>query len=345
MPLVGLLAAGCGGVAPSGPAGAQGLVGEGSSVPEDHLPKAPGGTLWGDGFGDTQQRAVLDARRAVSEQITAKVSATTEAKISEDARGIDQRIDAKITSQTDFEHAELIKVIGFKRQEGGWAARAVLHKGEAAAIYEKEISADLKRLSGLAPVVKEALGTLDTAVLLSSDNSPGALMADINRKARILAILGGGGADEPGRNVQSVEKKASAARRKAVLRLKVTGKASDGIKRAAVEHVAKMLKRRGCSLTEGLSGPPAAGVPTADVTLKVASRDHTEGGVRYRYVGLEVVAKDARSARNVFRFSAMPDFIHGGGATWAQADKNVARRMGKKLAEKGQQGFEAITCR
>lgn len=342
--LAGLLAltlAGCGGAA-AGPGGAAAAAP--NAIPEDRLPPAPGGSLWGDGFGDTQQRAVLDARRAVSEQISAQVSAVVEAETSEDARGVDQKINAKIKSQTDFDHAELIKVIGFRREEGGWTARAVLDRGEAADVYEAEMKADLKRLSSLQPVVDEALATLDTAVLLSTESAPGAIMAELNRKARILAILGGRGEAKASKGVQSVEKKASALRRKAVLRLQVSGSASEGLKRAAVEKVSAMLKARGCRLTEGMSDTPAPGVPAANVELKVAARDHTEGGVRYRYVGLEVVARDARSKRNVFRFSAMPDFVHGGGATWAQADKNVARRMGKKLAEKDA-GFEAITCR
>ncbi|MFN3201707.1 MAG: hypothetical protein ACE366_25105 [Bradymonadia bacterium] len=340
---VALVSAGCGGAAGGG-GGGQGVQSS-NTIPEDKLPPAPSGSLWGDGFGDTQQRAVLDARRAVSEQITAKVTATVEAQTSEDATGIDQKIDQKIKSQTDFEHAELIKVIGFRREEGGWTARAALDRREAADVYEKELQADLERLKKLSPVVSESLKTFDTSILLSSEQSPGVLMAEMSRKARILAILGGRGDASGGQQVKSVERKASAARRRAVLRLSVTGSASEGLKRAAVQHVARMFKQRGCTLSEGLSGAPKAKVPTADVKLKVVSRDHKEGDVKYRYVGLEVVAADARSKRNIFRFSAMPDFAHGGGATWAQADKSAARKMGKKLKGAGGKAFEGITCR
>lgn len=337
----------CGGapVAPSGGSNAQ-VASSSGEIPEDHLPSPGGGVLWADGFGDTQTRAVQDAKRGVSEQITSEVTAVTEARTSESTgKGVEQSADMRLTSKTAFEHAELIKVIGFERKKNGWAARAVLRKSELADVYEKEIEAHREQLSNLKPVVDRAITSLDASILLSASNSPGAIIAQMRRKAQILKLLGAPTDLGALKEAKVLEKRASVLRKAAVLRVKLAGKASDGLKRATLEEVGRRLAKRGCRLTEAPHGQAKAGVVAADFILKVAARNHREDGVAYRYLGFELSGKDARNGRNVFRYSAMPDFVHGGGSNPAQADAAVARRLKKKLDNKAKGAFDGLICR
>ena len=325
------------------PSGARAVAAE--DVGKD-LPAPPRGSLWGDGFGDTQHQAVLNAKRAVSEQIVSKVQGSIEAREKESTgRGPEVDVSQKVTSETSFDHAELIKIAGFARGDNGWSARAVLDKSEAADVYEKEIEADRERLAALEPVVTKAIEVDDASILLSAGHSPGHLIAEQRRKGQVLAVLGRAGNIAPPSSAIALEKKASIARKGAVLRLEVEGKASPELRRAVVDSVSRALKARGCRLVEVKhETAPDAGL-AANVTLRVAVRNHSEDDLRWRYLGLEVVALDARSGKPIFRYSAMPELVHGGGTTWAQADAAVARRLDEKLPKKAGKRFDQITCR
>jgi hypothetical protein len=308
------------------------------------LPPAPPDHLWGDGFGGTAHEAVLDARRAVAEQIVAKVESVTEARASETNGKGEAEARTHVRSTSDFEHAELIRTLRVIERPGGFAARASLSRSRTAKLYQAEVEAAHERLKGLLPTVEAALGTLDTSVLLSAEHSPGTWLRRLQRKGQILSVLGRGDAARPPVEALRLEKRAAVARRRAVLRLTVSGKVPPRVRQGAVAEIARTLRERGCRIVEGRSGPPEAGVPTADLALRLSQRTHLEQGLDWRYLGLELRIQDARSKRPVMRFSGLPEFVHAGGKGWAKTDEALRRRLREKLAEKADAAFAQLTC-
>lgn len=312
---------------------------------EADLPPPPPNSLWGDGFGPDQRLASLDARRAVSEQVTARVSSETHATESEE-NGQGERtasVEVRVTSQ--FDHAELIHIHGVVERPGGWAARAVLHKDQAAEVYGAEVEADRERLRKLGPVLEEAIDKLDTAVLLSAEHSPALILARQLRRGQILEILGRSDAARPAPEELALARKVAPVRQRSRIRLAVHGDVSPRLRQAVQREVERMLKARGCLVLEAPHGPPEPEVPTADATLTIQSRDHREQGLDWRYVGFELSVVDARSQRPVFRYSGLPEFVHGGGPSLERADEAVARRLAELLPEKAGAAFDGITCR
>jgi hypothetical protein len=332
---------GHGGVRKPGPA---------RSTPEAaDLPPAPPGSLHADGFGPTLREASLDAKRAVSEQLRAKIASRLDAQETEDSlRGGSRDISQRIRTESDFEHAELIQIRGDAAVDGGFVVRAYLDRDRAAAVYREEIHAEQQKLQALAPVAEKALVEADTARLLRVDASPGAHLERLLSKRRILARVGDRDSDPGAQDdtaAEELERRVSAARRGVALRLQVEGEAPPTVRAATIEAVAKQFQARGCTLTEAPFDPVMPGVPAADVTLRLVVRDAREAGVEWRYLGFEVSAVDTRSKESFFRYTAMPDFAKGGGKGWDQADRGLVKALNDKLADKAPAAFAALTCR
>lgn len=312
---------------------------------EEALPRARADHIVGDGFGPTSRDAVLDARRAVSEQITANVESEIEGRQSEVNGKGEAEAFLRVRTTSAFDHAELLQTLGVVERPGGFAARVVLDRDRAAEVYAKELAADRERLAKLGPIVDEALLGLDSSILLSSPHVPAEVLAEMNRKAAILRTLGHPADVEVTADARALEARAAAVRAKARLRLRVEGRVSDALRRAAVGEVVALLADRGCRVVEdtGAALPPDA--PVGLVTVRLTSRDHEERNLKWRYLGMEVQVVDARNGRAVMQFVGMPDLVHGGGPTWARADEATARRLKKKLRTKGEHAFGQITCR
>jgi hypothetical protein len=313
---------------------------------EASLPPPPPDALWGDGFGPSQHEAVLDARRAVAEQIVSQVASVTEADTSEVAGGpADVSVRTSVRAESAFDHAELIEILAAEPRPGGFVARAWLDRDRTAGVYRDELKDDRERLRAIGPVVERAIAERDASILLSRAQSPGFLLGEQRRKSMILNAIGrpGGAADEDAA-ARDLEARASALRQHAVLRLTVEGDVPDELRDAAVAEVEGLFTARGCRLSDAFAEIPDD-APAADVVLRLRTRDHDERDLHWRYVGLEVVATDARNGKPLLRWSGLPEIAHGGGRTWPQADQAVARRLREVLGAKAAPFFEAITCR
>ncbi len=342
--LIGSLVAGCGGQPPAATRGhdARPEV----AAAEAKLPPPPPDALWGDGFGPSQHEAVLDARRAVAEQIASQVASVTESDASEATGGkADYDVRTRVRAESAFDHAELIEILAAEPRPGGFVARAWLDRDRAAGVYRDELKADRERLRALGPIVERAIAELDASILLGRAQSPGFVLGEQRRKSMILNAIGrpAAAADEDAA-ARELEARAAALRHRAVLRLTVEGDAPAELRDAVVGEVGRLFSARGCRLSDGAAALPED-APAADVVVRLRTRDHEERDVRWRYVGLEVVATDARGGKPVLRWSGLPEIAHGGGRTWPQADQAVARRLREVLGAKAAPAFEAITCR
>ncbi len=346
--LVSTLAAcggGAGGTRASGEGG-----GRGGRDGSDALPPAPRGALWADGFGPTLREASLDARRAVSEQLDARIASHLDARETEDSlRGGSRDVSQRVRTESAFEHAELIEIAGEEKRADGYVVRAFLRREKAAAVYREEIAAEGEKLAAIVPVAEDALGKADTARLLRTDRGPGHFIERLTNKGRVLARLNDrGGALEAAvsPDALALERRLSAARRSAVLRLSVTGDVPPAVRAAAVEAVAQRFAARGCALTETPSTPTGpVPAPVADVTLTLALRTSHEAGVDWRYLGVEIEARDAKTGESFFRFSAMPELAKGGGKGLDKADRGLVKHLAERLPAVSEKAFEVLTCR
>ncbi len=317
---------------------------------ETVLPPPPGDSLWGDAFGATQHEAVRNARRVVSEQISARLESETRSFEAEygDGRG-ESEASIRIKTTSTFDHAELIETVGVIRADGGFTARAALDKRKAAAVYAEELAADKRTLDTLAPTIDRAIAENDAAVLLQTRFSPAHVIAEMRRKAGILRVLDRPVDVRPDAATMQLVERAVGARADLLVRLSIDGGASDALRKAVVGEVGRLLQARGCGFVEWDPTMPQMGGgapgPMVDATIKVASRDHQEHGMLWRYVGFELKMVDGRSGKPVFHYSGMPEIAHGGGPNWAMADQAVARRLGQILDRKAAGSFEGITCR
>jgi hypothetical protein len=336
---------GAGGTRTSGGGGGSGARGL-----SDELPPAPAGSLWADGFGPTLREASLDARRAVSEQLDAKIASRLDARETEDSlRGGSRDVSQRIRTESAFEHAELIEIGGEEKRADGYVVRAYLRRERAANVYREEIAAEGEKLAAVLPVAEDALGKADAARLLRVDRGPGHFITRLTDKGRVLTRLDArGGALETAvpETALALERRLSAARRGAVLRLAVTGDAPPAVRAAVIEAVGQRFAARGCALTEAPHTPPEPGAtPIADVTLALAVRESREAGVDWRYLGLEIEARDARTGESFFRFSAMPDLAKGGGKGLDKADRGLVKHLGERLPVVSEKTFDTLTCR
>ena len=314
------------------------------------LPKAPPGSLWADGFGPTLREAALDAKRAVTEQLDARIESQLDARETEDSlKGGSRDISARIKTQSAFEHADLIEVLGDAPRDGGVAVRAYLDRRRAAEVYAEDMRQQREKLKALAPVVSQAITTADAGTLLRIETAPGALLGRLQAQRRIAGRLDGAATapTEDETSADTLERDASGARRRTVLRLKVEAPETlpPEVRRAAAEAVSHLFTTRGCTLGEATFDPPADGVPAADFTLRLASRDGEEAGLQWRYLGLELEGRDARTQNSFFHFSALPEFAKGGGKGWDNADRALVKAVESRLADKMQPALAALTCR
>lgn len=327
--------------------GAGGVRQMSPAEPEPSLPAAPPGSLWADGFGPTLREASLDARRAVAEQLDARISSQLDARETEDSlRGGSRDVSQRIKTESAFEHAELIEVRGEAQRQGGYVVRAYLDKDRAAEVYRKAIADEREKLRAVEPVTRQAIAGRDAARLLRVDGSPGHHLLRLANHRRILERLDHRPASDETADeaALALEREAHQARQAVSLRLAVTGDVPEAVRAAAVEGVSKLFAGRGCVLAEAPFDPPAEGVTAANVSLRLVTRDHREAGMEWRYMGLEVEAVDARSGQGFLRFSATPDFVKGGGKGWDQADRAVVRALQEKLPGAAKT-FETISCR
>ncbi len=310
----------------------------------DRLPEVPRGSLWGDGHGPTAREAVIDGRRAVSEQLVAKMSSATESRIAESNGVADRDAHQRVRIESAFDHVELLVTLGVVERDGGFVARVALDRRRAVEVYTDELRAAEEKVRATQPAVGKALTTLDTSVLLVADRAPGHHLHERSRVARVLALLGEPKAFEAPRVALELERDASALRRRAVLRLDTAGRVEPAVLDASVGAVVRQLEARGCQVV-GPEHALAPGVPTADAVLRLQTRDHVEAGIKWRYLGLALEITDSRSERPVFRYVALPDFVHAGGPSWAQADKALARRLEERMAKKAAPALKRLTCR
>ena len=309
------------------------------------LPRPPRNSLWADGRAASQAEAVRQARRQVSEQIVSRISSESRTMDSMDNGREDVQSSLKIRTTSQFKHAELIKTTGVIRDGTDFVARVVLNKAEAINVYSRELALLRSRVERGEPTLKRAIETLNTAVLLNTKWAPTALLKKQLKKAQILNLLGKRTEVKLNDRQQTLAKKAVSIRSQAIIRLKVTGQAPALLKRAVVGKLGAILAERNCRFAMHDGQAPKAGVPTADAHLRIVTRDHEEFGALWRYVGFELYIVDARSKSPLFHLTALPEFVHGGGPSWAMADQAVIRRMEQKLRVRYLTRFEELGCR
>lgn len=336
----------CGGVAPARlepPARPE-------APPELRLPAAPRGSIWADGYGPTLREASLDARRAVAEQISARLRSSLDAREQEHSKhGSQREVDARIRTETAFEHLELIQVIGDAHVQGGHVARAWVDRRRVVDALRADIAQARARLAEALPRIEAAAERRDSTVLLSAAQSPGLQLDGIDRMRRVVEHLGGQ-VDEAqvDADARRVEAQVASQRAAAHWVLEVHGDAPSGLREAVTAALSTRFAARGCDLR--LVSPRDAAVGegspvTVYVRVELSTRDHAELGMMWRYLGLELQAIDAATGGTVLRFVALPELAKGGGRDWALADQALARSLDARLKDRAGPAFDAILCR
>ncbi|MEE2785897.1 MAG: hypothetical protein VX589_01060 [Myxococcota bacterium] len=309
------------------------------------LPSVPANALWGDGVGATLHEAVIDGRRVVSEQIVAQLSSESRSFESSSNRGEEFESSLRITSVSEFQHAELIKTVGAIRTKTGFVARVVLSRSEAIEAYQTDVRELTKRLSRLAPILKRGIETFDTAILLNARYSPRLIYTELLRAARILRFLGDEYQPRMPTSIAELENRAGVLRSAAVIRVRLEGNGSARLKNAIAGEISQALAAQGCTLNLESIDTPSSHRATAILNVQVASRNHRELGVYWRYVGLQLAVRDSASGQTFATLSAMPEFVHGGGPSWPMADQAVVRRIGAELKPRIEQsGLTNLYC-
>jgi acetolactate synthase regulatory subunit len=322
----------------------------GSARPAVELPPAPPGSIWADGFGPTLREASQDAKRAVAEQISAKLQASLDAREQEDSsRGSRREVDARVRTESQFEHLHLVEVRGEAQVDGGFIARAWVARRRVVDAYLKDLGEARARLAELLPTVEAAAARGDTTTLLSVERSPGAQLDRIARIRRLVEHLGGQvEASAVESDATRIEVLVATQRAKTVLFLSLEGELPPRLRESVTAEVVAMFGKRGCDLRLGVpvaeERASAETVPTVHVRVAAQSRDHKELGMRWRYLGLEIEATDMRTGGTVLRFVGLPELAKGGGRDEAQADQALARALGERLAERAGPTFEHIAC-
>lgn len=334
---IGLISFGCG--APP----ARRIVTEAPVV--EPLPRVGNDKVWADGFGPSPRDAELDARRAVSEQIVSKVRSRSTATEAEKNGEGDRFSEVRIATVSAFDRAELIRTVKVVPRGTGFVARAALDKAQVARAYRTVFDKGQASITRVMPILAEAMATLDTSILLSADHSPTILSARLDAIARVMAAV-----DHPIRRheragEQAISSQATQMRQRAVIRLQIKGNASPAVQRGVIGELEAAMRTRGCRFTLAPHTMPKPGQPAANATLTLAVRDHVEGGLHWRYLGLDLAIKDARSERSVLRMTGMPRIAHGGGINPGQAEQAMIKRLGEVLPAKGGATLLGLTCR
>jgi len=309
------------------------------------LPPAPPNSIWADGFGPTLREASQDAKRAVAEQISAKLQASLDAREQEDSsRGSRREVDARVRTESEFEHLHLVEVRGEAQVDGGFVARAWVARRRVVEAYLKDLGEARARLAESLPAIEAAASRGDTTTLLSVERSPGAQLDRITRIRRLVEHLGGqveaSAVDDDAARIEAV---VATQRAKTVLLLSLDGDVPPRLRDTVTAEVVALFRGRGCDLRLGAAGS-AEVAPTVQVRVAVQSRTHTELGMRWRYLGLEIEATDVRTGGTVLRFVALPELAKGGGRDEAQADQALARALNERLAERAGPTFARIAC-
>ncbi|MEZ4475727.1 MAG: hypothetical protein R3F60_33995 [bacterium] len=311
--------------------------------PPPALPAPGPDQLVGEGHGYTAHEAELDARRAVAEQLRARITSRTEAAWQEVDGVVDQRAETRTASEAFFEHAELIHTLGIVPAEGGFRARAVLDRDQAARVFRQQIQEDDARLAQLAVALEAGLASLDTAALLRP--GPRLIREHQRDAAALLQALGRPTTLSWPPHLAALSTRLAAARRRTVIRLQVAGALPADLREAVVAAWVQLFQERGCALVEAPHTPPPDGVPAADAVLTVMGRRHQEKGLEWRYLGVDLRIEDARTRHPVFLASGLPDTAHGGGLSEVQADKAALRRLGEVLPERFGAQLAGLDCR
>ena len=308
------------------------------------LPAVGSDKIWADGFGPSPRDAELDARRAVSEQIVSKVRSRSTATEAEQNGAGDRFSEVRIATESAFERAELIHTIKVVPRGSGFVARAALHKAQAARAYLEIFEKGQAAIARVVPVLAEAMATLDTSVLLSAEHSPRVLSARLDAIARVLAAVDHPVGKARRAGEQAISSQAAQMRQRAIIRLQIKGNASPAIQRGVTGEIEAALRTRGCRFTYAPHTAPSPGQPTANATLTLAVREHHEGGLHWRYLGLDLAIDDARTGRSVLRLTGMPRIAHGGGTNPGQAEQAVIKRLADLLPEKAGSTLAGLTC-
>ncbi len=311
---------------------------------EAQLPKPKPGSLWADGFGRSAREAVQEAKRGISEQLSAEISSDYEAQEREVDGEVQRSIHLKLSSHSSFKHAELIETLAVLPHPGGFVARVSLDRGQAARIYREERQALLKQLEALGPLLKRGIRERDASLLLSTAHDPLLLLKQLRQGAQILRLLGHPPLPIPEEQALAWSRTLSPLRQRARIAWELKG-GSPELQEAVLGLIRNMLKAKGCrfsalSIQEG---------PSEELELRgllnIHNRLQEEGGMHWNHLGLSLQLSDARSGRSLLHFSALPQWIHAGGRDPLQAERNLLRRLKKRLGERARGDFEALNCR
>ena len=273
--------------------------------------------IWGDGFGRTEREANAAARDVVLLEIADRI---------------------KLSPAHAFRHPEMIRNRGLVPRPGGFMARVGLDTRQAIAAHRQELATTREAITTTTPLVRSALESLDTAVLLNATYDLGDLVAEQRRLTSILELLGESVEPSSTDDALALQRRVEQRRAPTYLRGRLDSAARGPIQRAVLNSLAEVLVAKGCRITEGQPNPPFA-----DAKVMVSLRDHDERGLLWRYVSAQMEIVDPRSHGTVLSYSA-PTLAHGGGNSWERADQSVIRRIGEVLSEPPA-AFQALRCK
>jgi hypothetical protein len=207
------------------------------------LPPAPPGSIWADGFGPTLREASQDARRAVAEQISATLRSSLDAREQEDSsRGSRREIDARVRTESEFEHLHLVEVRGEAQVDGGFIARAWVARRRVVEAYVKDLGEARARLAESLPAIEAAALRGDSTSILSVERSPGAQLDRMTRIRRLVEHLGGqveaSAVDDDAARIEAV---VAMERAKTVLFLSLEGEVPPRLRDAVTAEVVAMF--------------------------------------------------------------------------------------------------------
>ena len=297
------------------------------------------GYLRGEGRGTTRHEAVVAAMASVSAQITSNVRASITTREFEDDKTSEASVEQRIQSESTFPYAELIKVAEVSKEDAGFRVIAELDRAAAIDAIKTGFNADKRAFEREVPRIRNALASADFAVLLSQRFNPAAFLRKYRQVQRMLSALG---QDTEAADVSSLEalaRQVSARRAQARLRIRTQGNVPEAVRVGTLSTFSEALSRHGCQLVFG----GIQGNHVVDVQLTLATRDHKEFGAHWVYLGFELRAVAQSDGQVVFNVSEMPEFVHGGGMTPAQAQQAVVSELKSRIKQK-KKVFDSLVC-
>ena len=297
------------------------------------------GVIRGEGSGTTRHAAVVSALQGVSAQVLSRVRGRIVTEDFENDMESTGSVKQRLEAETSFPYAELIRVVDVQRSGPDFLVIAELDRGEAIAAIRKGAFDEATRFEREVPRIEQALLSKDYAVLLSRRYNPSFFLAKRQLAQRMLKGLGG---QLPTKSVTRIERLAlrvAKARSAARLRLRVTGDVSKTIRDAAKNIFTDILKRRGCQMLSGRRTSSAA----VDVHLTLKARDHEEFDAQWVDLGFELNATTRTDGQVVASVNGMPEFVHGGGMSKAQAEQAALTELRSRLDAKVEI-FDELIC-